>query len=313
MDTAAQDDWKTRYRTLLEELENKEADWRDLESALRSAASRLGIAAMGRGGRMDEQLERVVAILRDSAPIGQLNQSLDALAQTVLDQERGSTSAPITDLADFIASLPLSAEQQRAHLTKLDADQAGAVASVLHEVASDVRALLETDSARRSRLVKAVQAVLDRLMASGVHGEEPERLAAYVQAALTGATADPGIALTGLANLLDATLVGADLQNRELQTFLQQVTERLEQFERYADDDQNDRDAFQSDAASMDSRMAEEVANLRNDVDGADDLARLKQRVELRLESIADHLHQFRARAKARASEADGRHAALVE
>ncbi len=52
--------WKDRYRELVRDLEDKERHWTSLEAALRAAAGKLALAAMGQGKALDAALEKVV-------------------------------------------------------------------------------------------------------------------------------------------------------------------------------------------------------------------------------------------------------------
>ena len=45
--------WKDLYRELVRDLEDKERHWTALESALRSAAGKLALAAVGQGKALD--------------------------------------------------------------------------------------------------------------------------------------------------------------------------------------------------------------------------------------------------------------------
>ena len=63
-EAAADAKWKDLYRELVRDLEDKERHWTALESALRSAAGKLALAAMGQGKALDAALEQVVAALR---------------------------------------------------------------------------------------------------------------------------------------------------------------------------------------------------------------------------------------------------------
>ena len=58
-------DWKDKYKTLIDELETREAHWANIESILRKAIGRLSIAGRGLDTRLDEHLKEIQKLSRN--------------------------------------------------------------------------------------------------------------------------------------------------------------------------------------------------------------------------------------------------------
>lgn len=80
---ATEEQWKDRYRDLVRELEDKERLWKSRESALRSAAGKLALAAMGQSQALDAAVDHVVATLRSDAAAETLDSSLSGLVRAL--------------------------------------------------------------------------------------------------------------------------------------------------------------------------------------------------------------------------------------
>src|SRR6478736_4404160 len=86
--------WKDRYRDLVRDLEDKERHWTSLEAALRAAAGKLALAAMGQGKALDAALEKVIAALRSDISPPQLDASVSQLVRALQIDQTDHTSAP---------------------------------------------------------------------------------------------------------------------------------------------------------------------------------------------------------------------------
>ena len=97
--------WKDRYRELVRDLEDKERHWVALDTALRAAAGKTALAAMGQGRALDAALERVVAALRSDISPPQLDASVSALVRALqVDETDRADSASSSGLTDARAA-----------------------------------------------------------------------------------------------------------------------------------------------------------------------------------------------------------------
>src|SRR5688572_14599065 len=96
---ATDQQWKSKYRELVEELEDKERAWSKLEAALRAAAGKLAVAALGQSPELDAAIDHVMAVLRTDATTLSLDSSMTGLmralkAETALETKSGPIGTP---------------------------------------------------------------------------------------------------------------------------------------------------------------------------------------------------------------------------
>jgi diguanylate cyclase len=89
-------------------------------------------------------------------------------------------------------------------------------------------------------------------------------------------------------------------EKREIETLLQQMDVRLAEIASYLASDSADQKSAQTSSQQFDLLVTGEVRSLSNDVQGAQDLAGLRNRVRDRLAIITNYLQDFRAREGAR-------------
>ena len=80
---ATEQQWKSKYRELVDELEDKERAWAKLETALRAAAGKLALAALGQSPELDAAIDHVMAVLRTDATALNLDSSMTGLMRAL--------------------------------------------------------------------------------------------------------------------------------------------------------------------------------------------------------------------------------------
>ena len=80
-DAAAEQQWKIKYRELLRDFEHKEREWASVERALRNAAGKLTMAAMGQSTALDTALGSVADALRGNADASALDAGMSAVVR----------------------------------------------------------------------------------------------------------------------------------------------------------------------------------------------------------------------------------------
>jgi hypothetical protein len=99
---ATEQQWKDRYRDLVGEIEEKERAWHSLEAALRAAAGKLAVAALGQSPEIDAAVDHVMATLRVAATPATLDSSLSGLVRALQAQSAppahtaASPATPVT-------------------------------------------------------------------------------------------------------------------------------------------------------------------------------------------------------------------------
>ena len=80
---ATDQQWKGKYRELVQELEEKERYWGELEAALRAAAGKLAMAAFGQSPELDAAIDHVMAVLRTDPTKLSLDASMTGLMRAL--------------------------------------------------------------------------------------------------------------------------------------------------------------------------------------------------------------------------------------
>ncbi len=100
--------WKLKYRELVHELESKETQWSEIERVLRTAVSRLALAAMGQNANLDRTLERIRTHSKDKVPVQYVERDVARLSKALTRMElTQSTETPesISDPTDWFLDL----------------------------------------------------------------------------------------------------------------------------------------------------------------------------------------------------------------
>ena len=96
---ATEQQWKTKYRELVDELEGKERAWSKLEAALRAACAKLAMAALGQSPELDAAIDHVMAVLRTDPAALSLDSSITGLmralkAENAVEAKSAPAGAP---------------------------------------------------------------------------------------------------------------------------------------------------------------------------------------------------------------------------
>lgn len=316
-ETANREDWKSKYRGLLSELEQKEGDWQALDDALRSVASRLAIAAMGRDDAIDKHLTTILDAVKGRHSEKALNSELEGLSAAVLRHEKRIAANDALDLSKFVASLQLSPKAQKRVIDGLESETVQMRTQALELLASELNTLLQApDSSTTAQgSATAVHAVLNT-MARHMDGVPELEVAVYELKQRLNEGADEkalDALLQNLAAAVSSVIRSIGEDKRELEAFLEQVTNQLAQFEDWARGHQVESEARLKDTDSLERNVEQEVGGLQSDIEASDEMSELKHRVQKRLDSIADQLQVFRKNEEQRAEAAGKRNAVLME
>ena len=92
-------DWKSKYQALIDEIEGKETEWKDIEAILRKTIARLSIAGRGFDERLDEHLKDIQNLSRDHKD-EKLVLALEKLARVVAILDDNPAVAPSAEIAE---------------------------------------------------------------------------------------------------------------------------------------------------------------------------------------------------------------------
>jgi len=276
-DAAADLKWKDRYRELVRDLEDKERHWTALEAALRAAAGKLALAAMGQGKALDAALEKVVAALRSDVSPPQLDASVSQLVRALQVDETEAAST---------SGLPEAAVGRRP-AAELPVEEGP-----------------PESSAGLAKTVAAFTAAIARVPALSL-------VAGTVQRELGPHTtfAEAAALLEHVANAVAEVVASLQSQRAELESFLEQVTRQLAFLERWTVWQLDAAQSRRDDNIGLERTFEEEMTGLKRDVDEIHDVATIKVKVQTRLDAVADQLRSFRESEERRNAENE-RHAA---
>jgi len=99
------DDWKDKYYSSLELLENKEKQWSETDQLLRRCISRITLSADGKNKKLDEQLDRLRNSVRRERNYDRIRNMVDIIVETATDTNIKTISARVL-LAQLLEKLP---------------------------------------------------------------------------------------------------------------------------------------------------------------------------------------------------------------
>jgi diguanylate cyclase len=272
---ATEHQWKDKYRELVGELEDKERAWAKLEAALRAAAGKLAVAALGRSPELDAAIDHVMAVLRTDPTALNLDSSMTGLVRALKAESAvEAKSAPTGTAAGGVVIVPTAS-------------------AVTDEIVSLLRALVRR-LAEMPPLAETA-ATLGRRLEIGVPegGWEP----------FLRSVAD---AVGEVANRLES-------QRRELEEFLEQVTQQLAEFEDWTRWQAGAAQSRRDDTAGLELTVQAEMVDLQREVVSSPDLAYLKTKVQARLDNVAQQLREFRRKEDRRHAEDERRASELAK
>jgi diguanylate cyclase len=266
---ATDQQWKSKYRELVEELEDKERAWSKLEAALRAAAGKLAVAALGQSPELDAAIDHVMAVLRTDATTLSLDSSMTGLmralkAETALETK----SAPIGTPSGGVVIVPTAS-------------------AVTDEIVSLLRAFVRR-LAEMPPLVETARSLARRLEIGVPEGGwEPF--------------------LCSVADAVGEVVEALESQRHELEQFLEQVTRQLAEFENWTRWQTDVAKSRRDDTFNLEHTVQAELVTLEQEVVLSPDLEYLKTKVKSRLDTVASQLLEFRHNEERRQAEDEQR------
>jgi diguanylate cyclase len=264
---ATEHQWKDKYRALVRELEDKERAWSELEAALRAAAGKLAMAALGRSPELDAAIDHVMTVLRTDATALNLDSSMTGLVRALKAEN-----------AVDIKSAP----------------QGGTPVVIV-----------PTASAVTDEIVSLLRALVRRLAEMPPLAETAAALTRRLEVGVPEGGWEPF--LRSVADAVGSVVKALDAQRRELADFLEQVTEQLAEFENWTKWQTDTAQSRRDDTRGLEQTVEVEMRVLSQEVASSPDLAYLKTRVRARLDGVARELREFRHREEKRHAEDERR------
>jgi diguanylate cyclase len=169
-DAAAERQWKDQYREVLRELEAKEREWAALERALRAAAGKLALAAMGDSDELDGALQTLSEKLRGKGSAAEVDAGVSTVLRRLHVHDTTRTNMQFPDLPVLLRGLVRSLgripefDEAAAGLEKRLAVLApGGWAAFLDSVAREVGGVVDALRAQRAELEEFLEQVTRQL------------------------------------------------------------------------------------------------------------------------------------------------------
>jgi diguanylate cyclase len=279
-------DLRQKYFDAIAQLEASEARWSKLEVTLRRIIGRLCLAARGRAAPLDAELRKVSDLVRGRGDLDVLEGCLEPLSRAITaldDLESGASGATTTSRALAFAGYipPIDSTLER---TAPPPGAAGVLDPVEHD--TEVQAVIVAVLDRLARLPE-LRPALAELYERSKGALSPDEFAE---------------GLERVARLVSEQRANLLREKREIEELLQQMDARLAEIATHLASDVADQKGAQTSTQQFDFAVMNEVRCLDADIQRADDLAALRERVRGRLNVIANHLQEFRAREGARVS-----------
>jgi diguanylate cyclase len=267
---ATEQQWKTKYRELVDELDDKERAWGKLESALRVAAGKLAVAAMGRSPELDAAIDHVMAVLRTDPTALNLDSSITGLVRALkVDSALETKSAP---------------------------PAAGVV-------------IVPTASAVTDEIVILLRALVRRLSEMPPLADTAAMLTRRLEIGVPEGGWEPF--LCSVADAVGEVVTALAAQRHELEQFLEQVTQRLADFENWTQWQTGVAQSRRDDTLNLQHTVEAELVTLEQEVVLSPDLEYLKTKVKSRLDGVASQLLEFRHNEERRQAEDEQRSSEL--
>jgi diguanylate cyclase len=266
---ATEQQWKSKYRDLVQELEDKERNWGELEAALRAAAGKLAMAAFGQSPELDAAIDHVMAVLRTDPTKLSLDSSMTGLMRAL----KAETTVELRSAPAGVAS--------------------GGVV------------IVPTASAVTDEIVGLLRALLRRLGQIPALAEAVPLLSRRLEIGVPEGGWEPF--LVGVADAVGAVASTLQAQRRDLEQFLDQVTQQLTEFEDWTRWQAGAAQSRRDDTAELSLAVQAEMVHLQQDVTTSPDLDYLKTKVRARLDKVARELMEFRHKEAERHAEDERR------
>jgi diguanylate cyclase len=263
---ATEQQWKSKYRELVDELEDKERAWSRLEAALRAACGKLAMAALGQSPELDAAIDHVMAVLRTDPTTLNLESSMTGLmralkAESAVEAKSAPPKSPVV--------------------------------------------IVPTASAVTDEIVSLLRALVRRLAEMPPLAETAATLARRIEIGVPENGWEPF--LRSVADAVGEVVTALEAKRRELEVFLEQVTQQLAEFEDFTRWQAGAAQSRRDDAAGLELTVQTEIVHLQREVVASPDLVYLKTKVQTRLDNVARELVEFRRKEDRRRAEDERR------
>ena len=276
------DNWRQKYFDSLSKLEAEQTQFRVMEATLKRLAGRLCTASLGQSSRLDEQIKRLQTAIRREARVDELDQITPALTEAIqsLDQPVAGAEIPL----QRTAAATTSPSTQITTSTAAPSPAAKPVVDVMPVAVTideqRIRAILAAllaELRRDSELIAQIDA-LDSTLAQPLKTEQLPQV------------------LSSLADMVGQRINRIESAKQEIEVLLGHMVGRLDEIGQFVADQNRSQSESQASSETLNVQLADEMKAMGESVEAASDLQQIRTQVRTRLDSIDQHLQEFRQR-----------------
>ena len=337
----AQDkDWKNQYRSIVQELEDKETEWNSIDALLRKTISRLSIAGRGIDAKLDAQLKQIQNLSRDKQD-EMLEVALDELSLIVanLDDSQANSISNVPEKTTTEASALLLAllqevqfrEEQRDELKSICGNLLKSLASGKNQ--SDVKpqihklsTLINRNFGEPAARAESEQKPSEEGGAVSVHDVLTtllEKLTVIQGGADSAKLLQTEVldhidekdwpdTLNKIVDCISETLSKLNKEKFELEEFIIRVTQQLSKISEVIASDRESSQSDMKDRQSLQRLIQDSMQSIETDFDNASEIGQLKNIVATTMQQIHSGIEDFVTRSNDRQEAVDDRNNHLV-
>jgi len=335
---AADKDWKTKYKAIVDELESKEADWQKIDTLLRKTVSRLSIAGRGIDNRLDDQLKAIQGLARDKKD-DKLADALDKLSRVVASLDDSLDSAvttqeiqkpsvePSTLLLALLQEIQFK-DEQRDELKSICGDllkllgsgkNQNAIKPQIQKLSALINQNFSDDSTTNSSqndsqdnipVKNVLTTLLEKLTVVQGAGDSAQLL--QTEALDKIEDNDWLEIINQIVDCISATLNKLNQEKHDLEDFIVNITQQLGKISEVIAADQKDHQSDRDDREALQQLMRESMNSIETDIDNVSEIGQLKNVVTKNLLQIQSGIEGFVTRANQRHEAIDERNGHLV-
>lgn len=297
---AEEKDWKTKYFNSLQQLEDMESIWEQLEKLLRKAISRLSISAKGFHAPLDKQLQKIQQHSREKDDAA-LNADLEDLSDLLgrMDITQPVQTVEVDDsesnfhvhLLQLIDQLHLDTDQQtriedfKASITELDSDQS------LNKLAVILNDLLQQTPVDNSAIQQVLISLIEKISLTHGSSEELNKIKERIDFSFDN---DPWTTyLDDIISEIHCIIKGINYEKIEMESLIVDVTRQLNEISNVLTDEHSDSQLGRKDAQQLQSLMNNSVENIQTQVNQENDIGKLKNNIKGQLDTIKSGVSSF--------------------
>ena len=263
---ASEESWKDKYLRELDEAEQREKQWLAERNVLERMLVRTSLASEGQTPELDNLLNRLRSDLRKQKfDIDAWKALQDQIDKAITRLDEAEPKGPKADTQVVAPAKPTGSE---------------------HDIAEE---------GHRLRIARRVGQLLGLLLNQVSLEPEVESQARTLQQTLLSSN-DWEVLREGLNQVAELVIEAVTRSQREFETFLKRLDERLETLRQHFSQQSDAQASRQDDTATLDREIREELGKVSEDIQSSQDLQSLKQSVSQRLEFIGGALERFRTR-----------------